>query len=41
LGGSKIEADVFYGETELRMRVRDNGIGIDQALVHGGERVGH
>ena len=38
---SQIEADVFYGETELRMRVRGNGIGIDQALVYGGERAGH
>jgi signal transduction histidine kinase len=38
---SQIEADVFYGETELRMRVRDNGSGIDQALLDGGGRVGH
>jgi signal transduction histidine kinase/ligand-binding sensor domain-containing protein len=38
---SQIEADVFYGETELRMRVRDNGSGIDQTLLHGGQRVGH
>lgn len=38
---SQIEADVFYGETELRMRVRDNGSGIDQALLHGGGRIGH
>lgn len=38
---SRIEADVFYAETELRMRVRDNGIGIDQALIHTGERAGH
>jgi signal transduction histidine kinase/ligand-binding sensor domain-containing protein len=38
---SQIEADVYYGETELRMRVRDNGSGIDQALLHEGGRVGH
>ena len=37
----EIEAEVFYGETELRMTVRDNGSGIDQALLHGGQRVGH
>jgi signal transduction histidine kinase/ligand-binding sensor domain-containing protein len=38
---SQIEVEVFYGETELRMRVWDNGGGIDQALLHGGQRVGH
>jgi signal transduction histidine kinase len=37
----QIEADVSYGKTELRMRVRDNGSGIDQALLQAGGRVGH
>ena len=32
----RIEADVLYGDTELRVRVRDNGGGIDHTLLQAG-----
>jgi signal transduction histidine kinase len=38
---SQIEVDVLYSETALRIRVRDNGGGIDPSVLHEGGRVGH
>jgi signal transduction histidine kinase len=37
---SKIEADIMYSERHLRLRIRDNGAGIDQKLLNSG-RDGH
>jgi signal transduction histidine kinase len=37
---SKIEADITYGERILRLRIRDNGKGIDPKLLEAG-RDGH
>jgi signal transduction histidine kinase len=37
---TKIEADITYGERLLRLRIRDNGKGIDPKLLDAG-RVGH
>ena len=35
---SKIEADITYGERLLRLRIRDDGKGIDPKLLHAGRR---
>ncbi|MBX5461303.1 MAG: ATPase [Steroidobacteraceae bacterium] len=37
----KIEVDVAYGRTELRVSVRDDGCGIDAAVLRAGGRPGH
>jgi signal transduction histidine kinase len=37
---SKIEAEIFYEKAMLRLRVRDDGSGIDQEILNGG-RPGH
>jgi len=37
---SKIEAEIAYGERLLRLRIRDNGKGIDAKLLKAG-RDGH
>jgi len=40
-GASRIEADIAYGERSLRLRVRDNGKGIDLNVLDHGASVGH
>ena len=37
---SRVEADVLYDNDNLRLRVRDNGVGIDQKILNNG-RPGH
>jgi len=36
-----IEAEIAYGEKLLRVRIRDDGVGIDPHVLVHGERVGH
>jgi ligand-binding sensor domain-containing protein/signal transduction histidine kinase len=36
-----IETEVTFGETDLSLRVRDDGIGLDAALLARGQRPGH
>jgi signal transduction histidine kinase/streptogramin lyase len=36
-----IETEVTFGETELSVRVRDDGIGIGSVILAGGQRAGH
>jgi signal transduction histidine kinase/ligand-binding sensor domain-containing protein len=36
-----IETEVTFGEAELRMRVRDDGVGIDPEILARGRRSGH
>jgi signal transduction histidine kinase len=38
---TRIEAEVYYGDTGLRMRIRDNGCGIDPAVLAKGGPRGH
>jgi signal transduction histidine kinase/ligand-binding sensor domain-containing protein len=38
---SRIETDITYGEQLLRLRIRDNGSGIDPGVLDHGERAGH
>lgn len=38
---SEIEVEIDYGMDELCLRIRDNGIGIDPAIVAAGGRSGH
>jgi signal transduction histidine kinase/ligand-binding sensor domain-containing protein len=38
---SRIETDITYGEQLLRLRIRDNGDGIDPGVLDQGERAGH
>jgi signal transduction histidine kinase/ligand-binding sensor domain-containing protein len=38
---SRIEVEVHYGRTALHVRVRDDGTGIDSAVLAAGERPGH
>jgi ligand-binding sensor domain-containing protein/signal transduction histidine kinase len=40
-GASQIEAEVHYEEGQLRLRVRDNGRGIDPSILEQGFRSGH
>ena len=37
----KVEVDIVYGEKELLIRIRDNGIGIDPTVVTAGSRKDH
>jgi ligand-binding sensor domain-containing protein/signal transduction histidine kinase len=37
----KIEAEITYGKRLLRVRIRDDGKGIDRKVLEEGERVGH
>ena len=37
----RIEAEITYGDTLLRMRVRDDGNGIDPEVLDQGSRAGH
>jgi signal transduction histidine kinase len=36
-----IETEVTFGETDLSVRVRDDGIGVDPAILVHGQRAGH
>jgi signal transduction histidine kinase len=36
-----IEAEIAYGEKILRVRIRDDGVGIDPHVLDHGERAGH
>jgi len=36
-----IEAEVLYTDTTLHVRIRDNGVGIDAAVLDAGGRTGH
>ena len=38
---TRVEAEVYYGDTELRVLVRDNGCGIDPAVLKVGAPPGH
>jgi len=40
-GAARIEVDIHYGEREFRVRIRDNGKGIDPKILERGARVGH
>jgi signal transduction histidine kinase len=40
-GAHHIEAEIAYGETLLRVRIRDDGTGIDPSILSQGERAGH
>jgi signal transduction histidine kinase len=33
----RVEAEITYDRAQLRMRVRDDGMGIDQTVLHGGK----
>jgi signal transduction histidine kinase len=37
----RIEAEILYGEDQLRLRVRDDGNGMDRQLLEKGGRPGH
>ena len=37
----KIEAEITYGKRALRVRIRDDGKGIDRKVLEEGERAGH
>jgi ligand-binding sensor domain-containing protein/signal transduction histidine kinase len=36
-----IETEVTFGDADLRVRVRDDGIGVDSAILASGQRAGH
>jgi len=38
---SRIEVDIHYDQRQLRLRVQDDGKGIDQGVLSAGERIGH
>ena len=38
---TEIAADIRYGERQLRLRIRDNGKGIDPEVFRAGARDGH
>jgi len=40
-GASRIEVEISYGERQLRVRIRDNGKGIDPKVLDAGGRAGH
>ena len=40
-GARRIEVEIHYGDREFRVRVRDNGKGIDPKVLDGGGRKGH
>ncbi len=37
----KIETEITFARTELRLRVRDNGCGVDSKILEDGGRPGH
>jgi signal transduction histidine kinase len=36
-----IETEVIFGDRDLCVRVRDDGIGVDSTILAGGQRAGH
>lgn len=40
-GASRIEAEIQYDKAQLRLRIRDDGKGIDPRILAGGGRSGH
>jgi len=36
-----IETEITFGDTDLNVRVRDDGIGVDPTILAGGQRAGH
>jgi signal transduction histidine kinase len=38
---SRIEVEIRYGQRQFRLRVADNGKGIDKTVLSTGERAGH
>jgi signal transduction histidine kinase len=36
-----VETEVTFGETDLSVRVRDDGTGVDPTILAGGQRAGH
>jgi signal transduction histidine kinase len=40
-GASRIEVDIHYDKREVRLRVRDDGKGIDPKVLDVGARAGH
>jgi signal transduction histidine kinase/ligand-binding sensor domain-containing protein len=36
-----IETEVTFGDTDLSVRIRDDGIGVDPTILAGGQRAGH
>ncbi len=38
---SRIEAELTFGESQLRIRMRDDGVGIDPQVLKNGKRLGH
>lgn len=38
---SRIDVDIHYDQRQLRLRVQDDGKGIDQEVLSAGERIGH
>src|SRR5262249_41209006 len=40
-GAHSIEAELNYEPSELRIRIRDDGMGIDSAILRQGHREGH
>jgi signal transduction histidine kinase len=38
---TRIETEVTFGESNLRVRIRDNGMGIDPEILRTGSRMGH
>jgi signal transduction histidine kinase/ligand-binding sensor domain-containing protein len=36
-----VEAEITFGEADLNVRVRDDGIGVDPTILAGGQREGH
>jgi signal transduction histidine kinase len=40
-GGSQVEVEITYDRRQFRVRIRDNGRGIDPQILKQGERTGH
>jgi signal transduction histidine kinase len=40
-GAARIEVEIQYGERQFRLRIRDDGKGIDPAVLRRGDRAGH
>src|ERR1051325_8470025 len=38
---ARIEVEIQYGERQFRLRVRDNGMGMDSKILDAGRRSGH
>src|SRR5262249_57613443 len=40
-GATRIEVEIQYGDRQFRLRIRDDGKGIDPAVLRQGARVNH